>query len=161
MKINISSFQLMMRQPSSISVTQTREAPRFLNEHYNAYQVPTVCKVGILISPFSRKCDSKCEAYKLNFRSTKCMISYLPTCQLPYSRTSSFPLFCVIVYSHYGSPQAVEDRSQHKNRSSALSRLRTLIALKGQCDVLQVLHVLFSLLSKRKSNFVHTQIMML
>uniref|UniRef100_M8CNQ7 Peptide chain release factor 2 n=1 Tax=Aegilops tauschii TaxID=37682 RepID=M8CNQ7_AEGTA len=27
--------------------------------------------------------------------------------------------------------QAVEDRSQHKNRSSALSRLRTLIALKG------------------------------
>ncbi|KAM0925917.1 hypothetical protein ACQ4PT_003810 [Festuca glaucescens] len=33
--------------------------------------------------------------------------------------------------------QAVEDRSQHKNRSSALSRLRTLIALKGQCDVLQ------------------------
>ena len=32
--------------------------------------------------------------------------------------------------SHRASPQAVEDRSQHKNRSSALSRLRTLIALK-------------------------------
>ncbi|KAF0917710.1 hypothetical protein E2562_021210 [Oryza meyeriana var. granulata] len=27
--------------------------------------------------------------------------------------------------------QAVEDRSQHKNRASALSRLRTLIALKA------------------------------
>lgn len=28
--------------------------------------------------------------------------------------------------------QAVEDRSQHKNRASALSRLRTLLALKGK-----------------------------
>ncbi|PWZ13827.1 Peptide chain release factor 2 [Zea mays] len=28
--------------------------------------------------------------------------------------------------------QVVEDRSQHKNRASALSRLRTLIALKGK-----------------------------
>lgn len=27
--------------------------------------------------------------------------------------------------------QAVEDRSQHKNRASALARLRTLLALKG------------------------------
>lgn len=27
--------------------------------------------------------------------------------------------------------QAVEDRSQHKNRASALKRLRTLLALKG------------------------------
>ncbi|KAJ7970075.1 putative Peptide chain release factor [Quillaja saponaria] len=31
--------------------------------------------------------------------------------------------------------QAVEDRSQHKNRASALSRLRTLIALKVRNDV--------------------------
>jgi hypothetical protein len=35
-------------------------------------------------------------------------------------------------------PQAVEDRSQHMNRASALARLRTLIALKGKCSVLQL-----------------------
>ena len=28
--------------------------------------------------------------------------------------------------------KAVEDRSQHKNRASALARLRTLLALKGK-----------------------------
>uniref|UniRef100_A0A804N9Q9 Prokaryotic-type class I peptide chain release factors domain-containing protein n=1 Tax=Zea mays TaxID=4577 RepID=A0A804N9Q9_MAIZE len=33
--------------------------------------------------------------------------------------------------------QAVEDRSQHKNRASALSRLRTLIALKGNASFIR------------------------
>jgi hypothetical protein len=38
--------------------------------------------------------------------------------------------------------QAVEDRSQHMNRASALSRLRTLIALKGNFVIFQkVMHV--------------------
>ncbi|VAH67128.1 unnamed protein product [Triticum turgidum subsp. durum] len=45
-------------------------------------------------------------------------------------RTSSFSTPLHDSLSHCASPQAVEDRSQHKNRSSALSRLRTLIALK-------------------------------
>ncbi|GJM92344.1 hypothetical protein PR202_ga08810 [Eleusine coracana subsp. coracana] len=42
--------------------------------------------------------------------------------------------------------QAVEDRSQHMNRASALARLRTLIALKGKCAVLQGMQALLDLL---------------
>lgn len=41
--------------------------------------------------------------------------------------------------------QASEDRSQHKNRASALSRLRTLLALKGLTTIPYSLH--FSLFS--------------
>jgi hypothetical protein len=75
-----------MRQPSSISVTQTRDAPTFLNQHYNAYLPSSYClKGGKLISSFSRKCDSKCETCELNFRSTKCMISYFTWRQLSYA----------------------------------------------------------------------------
>ena len=56
-------------------------------------------------------------------------------------RSASEPVlpFCVIIYFPYDSQQAVEDRSQHMNRASALSRLRTLIALKGKSAVLQVM----------------------
>lgn len=44
--------------------------------------------------------------------------------------------------------QAVEDRSQHKNRASALARLRALLALKG--DIKLLLFVLVGLMLNSK-----------